>query len=221
MAGIDYNESRNSGLGSKVFDILRNGIIEGKYNPGDSLPEIKLAAELGVSRTPIREAIRQLELEGLVVSTPNRGTIVKGISQQDIKDVYKIRMLVEGIASRRATENITPEELEEMREAVDLEEFYAAREDIEHLTKMDTKFHDIIFHASKSWPLTHMLSTFHQYLQKTRNTSMHTPGRAEKACQEHRAILQAIEAGNADKAEELTTMHIRNASKNISLEENT
>ncbi|MDD4495543.1 MAG: GntR family transcriptional regulator [Eubacteriales bacterium] len=212
---IDYGEYRHSGLGSKVFEILRNDILDGKYKPGESITEIKLSNELGVSRTPIREALRQLELEGLVCTIPNRGTVVKGISNQDVKDIYKIRMLVEGIASRRATENITPDELNELREAVELEEFYTSRNDIAQLTKQDTKFHDILFRSSKSWPLTHMLSTFHQYLQKTRNTSMSIPGRAEKTWQEHKAILQAIESGDADMAEQLTTQHIKNASMNL------
>jgi DNA-binding GntR family transcriptional regulator len=215
MSKIEYSEYRHSGLGSKVFEILRNDILSGKYKSGESITETGISNELGVSRTPVREAMRQLELEGLVSSIPNKGTVVKGITDQDIKDIYKIRMLVEGIASRRAAENIAPDELNELREVVELEEYYTSRNDIERLTKQDTKFHDILFRASKSWPLTHMLSTFHQYLQKTRNYSMSTPGRAEKACQEHRAILQAIESGDADMAEQLTTQHIKNASMNL------
>lgn len=215
MARFEMNETSPSGLGERVFEILRNDILEGKYKPGESLVETKLSEKLGVSRTPIRDAIRQLGSEGLVKIVPNRGAVVKGISSQDIKDIYKIRMLIEGMAAKRAAENITAEELDELRETVELEGFYTERKDVEHLTKLDTKFHDILFRASNSQPLTHMLSTFHHYLQKARSASMSVPGRALKVYGEHKAIFDAIEEGDADKAEMLTTKHITNASINI------
>jgi DNA-binding GntR family transcriptional regulator len=174
-----------------------------------------LAEELGVSRTPIREAIRQLELEDLVQTIPNKGAIVKGISPQDIKDIYTIRMMIEGLAARWAAEKITPEELKELREALEFEEFYTMKNDVAHLGKYDFKFHDIIFKASKSKPLMHTLSTFHHYVQRARNASFETPGRALKALEEHRNIYNAIAAGDAERAEKLTTEHVYNASLNL------
>ena len=96
-------------LRGKIFNILRQQILDGKYLPGDSLIETKLAEELGVSRTPIREAIRQLELEGLVDSIPNKGVIVRGISEKDIEDIYTIRKVLEGLAARWAVEKISDE----------------------------------------------------------------------------------------------------------------
>lgn len=215
MERFEINGNSPSGLGARVFEILRSDILDGKYKPGESLVEAKLSEKLGVSRTPIRDAIRQLGAEGLVKIVPNRGAVVKGITSKDIKDIYKIRMLIEGMASRRAAENITPAELDELRETVELEGFYTEREDVEHLTRLDTKFHDILFRASNSQPLTHMLSTFHHYLQKARSASMSVPGRALKVYGEHKAIFDAIEARDPDKAEMLTTKHITNASMNI------
>lgn len=215
MERLEIDETSPTGLGARVFEILRDDILEGIYKPGESLVETKLSEKLGVSRTPIRDAIRQLGSEGLVKIVPNRGAVVKGISQQEIKDIYKIRMLVEGMAAGRAAENITSDELDELRETVELEGFYTERKDIEHLTRLDTKFHDILFRASKSQPLTHMLSTFHHYLQKARSASMSVPGRALKVYGEHKAIFDAIEAGDPDKAEKLTTKHITNASINV------
>ncbi|MCX7920438.1 MAG: GntR family transcriptional regulator [Clostridia bacterium] len=217
MAKIERDESEsNSGsLRAKVFNQLQNDILNGKYQPGESLIETRLCDDLGVSRTPIREAIRQLELEGLVQSIPNKGAIVKGISAKDIEDIYTIRMLIEGLAARWATEKITPEELEELKEAVELEEFYTMKNDTEHLLKFDSKFHEIIFKASKSKPLMHTLKTFHHYVQRARNTSLRCPGRAEEVLMEHKAILQAIINGEAEKAEKLTTEHVRNASNNL------
>lgn len=211
----DENEGYLNSLRGKVFTQLENDILNGKYKPGDSLIETRLSDELGVSRTPIREAIRQLELEGLVQSIPNKGAIVKGISAQDIEDIYTIRMMIEGLAARWAAEKITPEELEELTETVEFEEFYTQKNDTSHLLKVDSKFHEIIFRASKSKPLMHTLSTFHHYVQRARNASFETPGRAQKALQEHKAILQAIMERDAEKAERLTTEHVRNASSNL------
>lgn len=214
---VEYAEddSRAGSLRSRVFSQLQNDILNGYYEPGESLIETKLSEELGVSRTPIREALRQLELEGLVQSIPNKGVIVKGITSQDIQDIYTIRMLIEGLAARWAAEKITDEELQELKDTVDLEEFYTVRNDYSHLLQSDTKFHDIIFKASKSKPLMHTLSTFHHYVQKARKMSMSSPGRAMKVLGEHKAILQAIIDKDAQKAERLTTEHVSNASSNL------
>lgn len=211
----DSIDSGSSSLRSKVFLQLQSDILNGKYSPGESLVETRLSEELGVSRTPVREAIRQLELEGLVQSIPNKGTLVKGVSAQDIRDIYTIRMRIEGLAARWAAEKITDEELLELKEALELEEFYTVKNDSGHLLRFDSKFHDIIFNASKSTPLKNMLQNFHLYVQRARNISMESPHRAEKMLEEHRAILKAIENRDADGAEKLTTEHIKNARDNL------
>lgn len=216
MQYIEYDDTQGTSLlGSKVFNKLQNDILEGKYKPGESLKELKLSYQLGVSRTPIREAIRQLELNGLVKIIPNKGAVVVGLSREDIKDICTIRILVEGIASKRAAENITPEELEELEETVELEEFYTDRNDIARLIRLDNRFHKILFNASKSLPLKHMLGTFHHYLRKNRSMSYGIPGRARKSLEEHKAILEAIKARDGEKAERLTTEHVKNASINF------
>src|SRR5690606_24657443 len=189
--------------------------LNGVYEPGESLVETKLSEELGVSRTPVREALRQLELEGLVKSVPNKGVTVRGISQQDIQDRYTNRMMIEGLADRWAAEKITPEEMEELKEAVELEEFYTAKSNYGNLLQFDTRFHDTIFKASKSKPLMYTLSTFHSYVQKARKVSMSSPERAAAALEEHKAIMQAIIDRDADRAEKLMTQHVKNASLNL------
>ena len=206
---------RSNSLHSRVYNRIRNDILNGVYEPGESLVELKLSEELGVSRTPVREALRQLELEGLVQSVPNKGATVRGVTEQDIQDIYTIRMLIEGLAARWAAEKITPEELEELKEAVDLEEFYTTKSNYGNLLRFDTRFHDIIFKASKSKPLMYTLSTFHRYVQKARRVSMSSPERAAEVLQEHKAILQAIIDRDADRAEKLRTEHVRNASLNL------
>lgn len=206
---------RSNSLHSRVYNRIRNDILNGVYEPGESLVELKLSEELGVSRTPVREALRQLELEGLVQSVPNKGATVRGVTEQDIQDIYTIRMLIEGLAARWAAEKITPEELEELKEAVDLEEFYTTKSNYGNLLRFDTRFHDIIFKASKSKPLMYTLSTFHRYVQKARRVSMSSPERAAEVLQEHKAILQAIIDRDADRAEKLMTEHVRNAFINL------
>lgn len=214
---VEYGDKEllSGSLRGQVFSRIQNDILNGVYEPGESLTEIRLSKELGVSRTPVREALRQLELEGLVQSVPNKGVTVKGVSAQDIQDIYTIRMLIEGLAARWAAEKITPREMEELREAVDLEEFYTTKNDNSRLLQLDTRFHDIVFKASKSKPLMHTLSTFHHYVQKARKVSMSNPERAAEVLKEHKAILQAIVDRDADRAEKLTTEHVRNASLNL------
>ncbi len=215
MVAYGDGDSMSGSLRSRVFSQLQNNILNGLYEPGESLIETKLSDELGVSRTPVREALRQLELEGLVQAVPNKGVVVKGVSAQDIQDIYTIRMLIEGLAARWATEKITSQELEELMETLELEEFYTMKNDNKHLLQFDTRFHDIIFKASKSKPLMHTLSTFHHYVQNARKISMSSPVRAMEVLEEHRAILQAIIDKDAGKAERLTTEHVRNASSNL------
>lgn len=217
MSKIENTDDRTNlrSLRGKVFTQLENDILNGKYQPGESLIETRLSEELGVSRTPIREAIRQLELEGLVQSTPNKGAVVTGISGKDIEDIYTIRTMIEGLAARWAAEKLTTEEIEELKEAVELEEFYTNKNDTNHMLLLDSKFHEIIFKASKSKLLMQILSMLHHYIQRARVASLQSPDRAKRALEEHKAILSAIIERDAQKAESLTTKHIRNASVNF------
>lgn len=215
MAKIEQMDNdSSSSLRGKVFIQLENAILNGKYKTGDSLIETKLSEELGVSRTPIREAIRQLELEGLVQAIPNKGAIVTGLSPKDIDDIYTIRLAIEGIAARWAAENITAEELKELKHSLELEEFYTEKDDLEQILKLDTKFHETIYRASKSKPLMNMLSNFHHYIQRARTYSLGMSGRAKEALEEHEAIYEAISQKNAKEAEELTIEHVKKASLN-------
>lgn len=202
-------------LRGKIFNILRQQILDGKYLPGDSLIETKLAEELGVSRTPIREAIRQLELEGLVDSIPNKGVIVRGISEKDIEDIYTIRNVLEGLAARWAVEKIDDEELEELKDSFELMEFYSNKGDIEQVAKLNTKFHEVIFRATKSSVLQHILTDFQYYVQWARYESLKTPGRAQEALEEHRKILEAFMARDYENSEKTVTQHIINSSRNL------
>lgn len=200
-------------LREKVLYHIRNDILKEVYKPGEALIEKKLCENLGVSRTPVREAIMQLELEGLVQSVPNKGVIIKGISIKDVEEIYTIRMMIEGFAAKLAAENITKEDIAELKEIVDLQEFYTTKNDKEHLIKFDLKFHEVMLKAGKSNPLIHLQRTFYHYVQKIRVSSYKTPLRAKEALKEHKAILNAITNRDAKQAEKLTIEHIKNAAK--------
>ncbi|MDF2594491.1 MAG: GntR family transcriptional regulator [Clostridia bacterium] len=211
------DSSDKSSLRGKVFNAVRESILEGKYKAGDVLRETVIANELNVSRTPVREAIRQLELEGLVQSIPNKETIVAGVSKEDVQDIFMIRNKLEGLAGRRAAERITQEEIEQMEEVLALTAFYIAKNDIDHINELDHKFHDIIYKATKSKILKHMLSDFHSYVQNTRKESIATPGRAKRLLEEHTGIYDAIRERNAEKVEMLITKHVQNVTMNMHL----
>jgi DNA-binding GntR family transcriptional regulator len=208
-------ENENYSLRARVFREIEKAILSGRLNPGDNLIESHLCSELGVSRTPIREAIRQLELEGLVRSVPNKGTVVVGISLKDIEDIYAIRMMVEGLASKWAAQNITSEEAEKLKKIIALQDFYVEQEDAEQLLEIDSQFHELIYEASKSRPLKHILASFHHYISHAREMSFKTTGRARKAADEHKEILDAIVSRDGELAEKLTSLHIKNAATNL------
>ena len=207
--------SENSNLTGAVYHKLRDDIINGVYAPGTALTELTLSRELSVSRTPVREALRQLELAELVKITPNKGAVVVGISESDIRDVYEIRRSLEGLAASRAAENATDEEITSLEEIIDLTEFYVERGNAERLRAMDGRFHDEVYKMSGSKMLCHVLSDLHSYIGRFRGTSLTQSGRARASLSEHRAILGALRARDAALAQELATVHVENAMKNL------
>ena len=205
-------------LGGKVFQQLKNSILAGEFENGAELREIALAKKLGVSRTPVREALRQLEQEGLVEIYPNRGAYVKGITYKDVEDIFRIRARLEGLCAEMAVSSITHEQLDKLDEIILLSKFYEEKKDMEHLLKMDSQFHEVLFESCGSKMLEHQLKDFHQYVQKARLRSLKRQERAKKSTQEHEEILLAIKDRDAKRADELATRHILNAIANIRLE---
>ena len=209
MAGTEKS------LRGQVFDKIRSDILNGKYKRGEELVESSIGKELVISRTPVREAIRQLELEGLVQLVPNKGAFVTGISEKDVRDIYLIRARLEGLAARMAAKNITPELLDAMEETVVLSEYHAKKEHYEQVCEMDSKFHKLLYKASGSRILEHTLTDFHQYVQRVRMASIMKKRRMEKSNDEHDAILTAIREHDEEKAELVATRHISNTVENL------
>lgn len=204
-------------LRGRVYHTIRENILNGEYRPDEELREIAIGKELGVSRTPVREALRQLELEGLIYIIPNKGAYVKGISGEDIRDIYMIRSRLEGLSARLAAEKITQEELSSLEEVIYLSEFHAEKEHYDKVFEMDSKFHELLYEASGSKQLHHLLSDYHHYVQRVRKMSVATNVRAEESTKEHRRILEAIRDRDPDRAEQLAKEHIVNTIHNIQM----
>ncbi len=207
-----YGSKDYSSLSDKVYQYLRDGIAEGRFVTGDCLVEQKIAEELGVSRTPVREALKQLELEDLVVSQPNRGVMVKSFSNEDFFDVFTIRFLLEGQAAYWAAERITSEQLVNLKETVELMEFYTQKSDIAHLVRLDSKFHEGIYEASNSRTLKHILTSLHHNIHRARASSLTMPARPASSLAEHQSIYEALARHDAEAAKEFMDRHIGNTS---------
>ncbi|MCC2254738.1 GntR family transcriptional regulator [Ruminococcus sp. CLA-AA-H200] len=211
-------EYQDHSLGGRVFQKIREDILNGKYRENDELRENTIGKELGVSRTPVREALRQLELEGLVTIIPNRGAYVTGISNKDIWDIYVIRSMLEGLCAGWATEHITQEQLDELEETLLLSEFQMNREsgfNAEQVAALDSRFHAILYEASGSRILSRVLTDFHNYVQMARRSSIVSEERARKSIREHRQILRAVKERDADMAEQLANEHILHVMENL------
>jgi DNA-binding GntR family transcriptional regulator len=207
-------KKENKSLTSIIFDRIREDILNNVYETGDKIVEAKLADELGVSRTPVREALKQLELDGLVENIPNRGVVVKGISKQDILDIYVIRTAIEGISARWCCDRISDAEIQELKELFELMEFYTFKKDVDKIAELNTRFHEIIYKATRSRYLEHILKDFQIFIKSTRNRSLRTPGRMGEALEEHREIIDAIVSRDSEAAERAILRHLEHSRKN-------
>ena len=207
-------EHKSISLADIVFEKLENDILSGRYAYGEVLTESGLCEELGVSRTPIREATRRLEQENILRMT-GKGLVVQGITRDDIRDILAIRLRIEGMAAAYAAERMTPEDKKKLREAVDLQEFYVGRSDADHVQWQDHEFHETIYAGCGSVTLQSTHVPLHRKAQKYRRASVENKARAAQSVEEHRLICEAIEAGDAKLAEERMVAHIENARKSM------
>ncbi len=202
-------------LEESVYLALEDEILSGTLKRGDTLTETALSARLGVSRTPLRGALHKLSEEGLVQISPNRGATVIGVTGDDLVDIYKIRMRLEGLASSAAASRISEEDKKRLSESVELSEFYIKKRDAERLKELDSEFHNIIYEASGNRLLSKILSELHRNIRAYRKLSLSVPDRLERSVEEHREILDAIERGDAEEADRLTSAHIDAALSNL------
>ena len=193
-----------------VFNTLRQAILRGELKPGERLMEIQLANKLGVSRTPIREAIRKLELEGLVLMIPRKGAEVAEITEKSLKDVLEIRRALEDLAVRLACEKITKEELKELKKAGDEFKKVLKSQDITEVAEADVRFHDVIYMATDNPKLIQLLNNFREQMYRFRVEYLKKAEVRPQLLAEHDEIIKYIPEGNKEEASRVVTRHIEN-----------
>lgn len=206
-------EHKNISIADQIFEQLERDILSGKYPRSTVLSELGLSKELGVSRTPVREAIRRLEQEDILEEC-GKGMIVVGITPEDMQDMFEIRLAIEGEAARRAAVNISDEQLGRMREILDLQRFYSEKEgenSSDQIKNMDSQFHEILYLASDSRPYIRTLLPLHKRMMKMRKASVSKHSRAMRSLEEHEAIYEALLRHDPDAAEKAVLTHSRNA----------
>ena len=197
-------------LADQVFDRLEEDILSGVYMRGEILTEMRLCEALGVSRTPIREALKRLEQEHIIEDC-GKGMRILSITADDAACIYEMRRRIEGLAARACAENISDDELAQMRELIDLQDFYATRGDSEHVKSMDSEFHQMVYRCSGSAVLYDTLAPLHRKIQKYRKANIETKSRAADSVAEHRMIFETIASHDADAAEQAMTNHVMSA----------
>jgi DNA-binding GntR family transcriptional regulator len=190
---------------------IRNAIFDGKVKQGDRLIENHIAESMGVSRTPVREALRQLEIEGLAINVPRKGTLVKGISKEDAIEIYDIREVLEGLVARLACLHITRIEIRRLNEIIDMMQSSINNDDEIEYNKVHNEYNEILLNASKNKRLVERLENIYEYLKSLRKISLLTKERRQEALKEHKDIVKAIEVGDEEIAEKVARIHVYNA----------
>lgn len=207
-------EHKTISIAEQIFEQLERDILSGNYARGELLTETKLSEKLGVSRTPIREALRRLDQEHIIKMT-TKGAFVLGITKQDIDDIYEIRSRIEGLAAKLAAQRATEEQLAELKNTVELQEFYTLKQDADNIKNMDSTFHRLMYKMSGSTPLYDTLEPLHKRIIKYRKASISSTTRAHESMEEHKAIYEAIAAHDGERAEKLVNEHVRKAQVSI------
>ena len=213
-------EHKSISIADQIFEQLEHDILIGKYQRGEILTELKLCQSLGVSRTPIREALRRLEQEHIIEET-SRGAVVIGISREDLFDMYEIRMHVEGLAAARTAEKISDEGLAKMKEVLDLQRYYVDKTDTDNsdnsdnIKNLDSEFHRLLYIFSESKAYYDTLFPIHKKMIKYRKAAVKSHSRARQSLNEHEGIYRALEAHNPELAKKLTIEHASRARDSI------
>ncbi|WMC94036.1 GntR family transcriptional regulator [Kineothrix sp. MB12-C1] len=193
-----------------VFNTLRKAILTGELKPGERLMEIHLANKLGVSRTPIREAIRKLELEGLVIMIPRRGAEVAQITEKSLRDVLEVRRALDALCAELACERITEEEMEHLKEACREFEEAAKTKDLTIIAKADVALHDIIVKATGNQRLVQLVNNLAEQMYRYRFEYIKDESQHERLIEEHRIIYESIMNKDSEAAAKAAMLHIDN-----------
>lgn len=198
-----------------VCENLRDAIKKGVLEPGERLMEVQIADELGISRTPVREAIRKLEQEGYVIMMPRRGTYVADVSVSDIKEIFEIRTALESLATGLAARRIEPDEIEKLQNLLNEIEEYIAQGDMDKIVETDIKFHELLYQVSRNERLAAIISNLKEQLSRFRTLSMSYPGRLQETFEEHSEMVEAIADGDVSAARDAAERHMEHAEETL------
>jgi DNA-binding GntR family transcriptional regulator len=210
--GFDSRRNANgTPVGKTVFAHLRQEILNGNLNHGERLIETEIARGLNISRTPVREALRKLENEGLVVYRTGRGVVVTKVSHDDMNEIYSIRGVLEGLCARLAAERITKKELKTLRELIGQMRRRYSQKDFRGTVQVHTRFNDLIARAAHSPRVQALANRFREYTERSQLRSFGVPERFKAIEEEHEAIMRALESGASQIAEEAVRYHVEQA----------
>jgi DNA-binding GntR family transcriptional regulator len=211
LTAIDGDALRTRSRGDFVYSSLRDAIWDGRFARGERLREEEIGRALGVSRTPVREALQRLQQRGLLVIGPGRGLVVAELTRQQVLELYAMREILEGSAARFAARHANPAEIDFLYHLQ--RELAAAADDAITLIKLNRRFHQTIYEAAHNQYLTRALDTLHDSLALLHSTTFRMPNRRRESDDEHRMIVAAIERRDADEAEKVARLHIQQAQR--------
>jgi DNA-binding GntR family transcriptional regulator len=213
LAKINLNDYKP--LREVIFTTLRDAIIVGELRPGERLMEVKLAEKMGVSRTPVREAIRKLELEGLVDMIPRKGAHVADLSVKDIVDVLEVRASLDGLAALLAAERITDEEIDELNHVNSQFVSFLQKENLQGSIKKDVEFHEIIYRSSRNEKLIQIVSNLREQVQRFRVIYLKDYVNPKELEKEHKDIIDAICSKDSELSRKVAQNHIKSQQESI------
>jgi len=199
----------------RIYDFLREQLLSGEIQPHQHLIEAKIAQDLGTSRTPVREALHSLELEGLIESIPRVGYVVKPISEQEVEEICEIRAAIEGVAARWAMDKSTQKLIEDLKKNISISEEKAAQGDPKAFVELDAQFHEIIARLSGSKRLQELGQTLRRHMLRYRMQSIYLIDNVLRAIQGHKTILEAIEKGDLEGVNRAIKCHLEQSKKDI------
>ena len=202
-----------SSLAEEIVQILRSRIINGEYSIGEKLVENKIAEELKVSRTPVREAFKQLTKENLIEYVPNKGCFAKGFDKNDLNDIYAVRNAVERLAVEWVIRNKTEEGMEDLKEQLSLMSQYLADGSVEKFIRASAEMEDVFYRMTRSRFIIQALKSYQEYIQLARQGMLTRQENLPKILKEHRCVVEAVEEGDVEKAKAAISEHLRNAAK--------
>ena len=215
-SNFEVNMNEYLPLRDVVFNTLRQAILRGELKPGERLMEIQLANKLGVSRTPIREAIRKLELEGLVLMIPRRGAEVAEITEKSLRDVLEVRGALEELAVELACDRINAQGIAELKVAAKYFEETLQSGDVTEYAEADVQFHDIIYNATENQRLIQLLFNLREQMYRYRVEYLKRKEVHATLLEEHLYIIECLEKRNKAEAKAAINVHIENQAKKVS-----